>query len=316
MKDRKQACKCTKLEGVIVAAVTPRRPQEHCIDIGASLELIDFLCSTGVSGIALFGSTGEFVDFGLDDRRQMVHLAARRSRVPLLVNVSHSTLDGAIELARDSVQAGVAGLLLMPPYYFRHSREEIRSFYRAFAAEIGDSTRTYLYNIPIFTNEIAIATATELLTEGLYAGIKDSSGNMDYFRSLQEAYARKPFTLFAGLERLYVQQRRMGAHGTISGVSSAVPELIVALDQAVVAGDEQRIAKLEPRLAELSKWFDRFSWPVGVKEALSQRKLKGGARSMPLGAEGDRQLAEFGAWFREWLPGMLRDCRNEPNAGR
>ncbi len=308
MKEPRQSSQVSGLQGLIVAAITPRRAQEYSIDLGATLELIDFLGESGATGIALLGSTGEFVHFALDDRRHMANFAAKRSRVPLLVNVSHSTLDGAVELAREAASAGVAGVLLMPPYYYRHSQEEIRSFYLAFADAIGDATSTYLYNIPAFTNDIAISTAIELLAGGLFRGIKDSSGSSDYFNALLEAARRAPFTLLAGHERLYVQQRQAGAHGAISGVASAVPELMVALDHALVAGDQDRIQRFECRLVELLNRVEVFAWPVGVKEALKQRKLKSGALATPLSADNERKLAEFAEWFRGWLPEVLREC--------
>ncbi|HYL78841.1 MAG TPA: dihydrodipicolinate synthase family protein [Bryobacteraceae bacterium] len=298
----------TRLEGIFVAAVTPRRAQEHCIDLGATLELIDFLGASGVAGIALLGSTGEFVHFAIDDRRHMVNLAAKRSRVPLLVNVSYSTLDGAIELARDAAAAGVAGVMLMPPYYFRQSHQSIRGFYRTFAAEVGEATPIYLYNIPACTTEIDSALAAELLSTGLFAGIKDSSGSLDYFRALQQQAAKTPFTLFAGHERIYRQCKEMGAQGIVSGVASALPELMVALDRALAAGAEEKAAHLETLLAEFLERVEIFPWPAGVKHAARQRKLKTGALAAPLGPEGERKLAEFGEWFEDWLPGVLREC--------
>src|ERR1700688_2560660 len=52
--------------GIIAAAVSPRRSGEQSIDLSASLELLDFLFDGGVNGIALLGSTGEFVHFVLE----------------------------------------------------------------------------------------------------------------------------------------------------------------------------------------------------------------------------------------------------------
>jgi dihydrodipicolinate synthase/N-acetylneuraminate lyase len=309
MKGPVQPSQPAALQGLIVAAITPRRAQDYAIDLGATLELIDFLGESRAAGIALLGSTGEFVHFALDDRRHMVNFAAKRSRVPLLVNVSHSTLDGAVEMAREAAGAGVAGVLLMPPYYFRYGQEEIRSFYLAFADAIGDATSIYLYNIPVFTNEIASSTAIELLAGGLFRGIKDSGGSLDYFNALREQAARTPFTLLAGQERLYVEERRMGAHGVISGVASALPELMVALDHALVAGEPERIQRFEARLVEFLNRVEVFPWPAGVKEALKQRKLKSGALATPLSAANERKLAEFAEWFRGWLPDVLRECR-------
>ncbi len=297
---------------MIVAAITPRREGEYSIDLGATLELIDFLGERGVAGIALLGSTGEFVHFALDDRRHMVNFAAKRSRVPLLVNVSHSTLDGSVELAREAAGAGVAGVLLMPPYYFRYSQAEVKRFYLAYAEAINNATSTYLYNIPAFTNEISSSTAAGLLSDGTFCGIKDSSGSMEYFSALAEQAARTPFTILAGQDRVYVQQRRGGAHGAVSGVASALPELMVALEHAIAAEEPERSLRLEGRLMEFLAWSDLFPWPAAAKEALKQRKLKSGALATPLSAEGERKLAEFGEWFQGWLPALLRECRPQP----
>jgi dihydrodipicolinate synthase/N-acetylneuraminate lyase len=308
MKDKAQTHQAAPLGGIIVAALTPRRAEEYSIDLGATLEMIDFLCQSGVQGITLLGSTGEFVHFALDDRRHMVNFAAKRSRLPLLVNVSHSTLDGAIELAREAASAGVAGILLMPPYYFRQDQDAIRSFYLAFAAAIGDALPIYLYNIPSCTNEIASSTAADLLASGLFAGIKDSSGDLDYFRALSEQAARVPFTLLCGQERMYVEAKRLGAHGAIFGTAAAVPELLVALDTAICTGAQERIERFAARLNEFVDWIEIFPMTVGIKEAVKQRKLKSGALAVPLGERGERKLSEFGEWFRGWLPEVLREC--------
>jgi 4-hydroxy-tetrahydrodipicolinate synthase len=296
---------------VLVAAITPRRAQEHSIDLGATLELIDFLGESGVTGIALLGSTGEFVHFALDDRRHMVNFAAKRSRVPLLVNVSHSTLDGAVELAREAACAGVAGVLLMPPHYFRHSQEEILTFYLAYADAIDGSIPTYLYNIPAFTSEIASSTAARLFSDGRFAGIKDSSGSLEYFPALLAQCPATPFTFLSGQERIYIQQRRSGAAGTVSGVASALPELMLAFDRAIVAGETERVQQLEARLYEFLAWADHFPWPTAAKEALKQRKLKSGELAMPLSAEAEKKLQEFAGWFRDWLPTVLRECKGK-----
>jgi 4-hydroxy-tetrahydrodipicolinate synthase len=293
---------------VFAAAISPRRTHEYSIDLGATLELIDFLGERGVAGIALLGSTGEFVHFALDDRRHMVKFAAKRSRVPLLVNVSHSTLDGAVELAREAARAGVAGLLLMPPYYFHHSQEVIRAFYLGYADAIGNAIPTYLYNIPAFSDEIALSTALELLSGGLFAGIKDSGGSMEYFSPLLEQTTRTPFTILTGQERVYISQRGAGARGAVSGVACALPELMLALDRAILAGDRERCQRLEARLMEFLDWSDLFPWPATAKEALKQRKLKSGALATPLSAEGHRKLEEFAEWFRGWLPAVLQEC--------
>jgi len=172
----------TPIAGIYVAAVTPQRKGGEA-DVAAMLELVDFLAAAGVNGIALLGSTGEFLHLTFEDRVRLVQLAVKRSRVPVLVGVGHSTLEGAIELGRDAVSAGAAGLLLMPPYFFRYSQEDIHEFYVQFAVGVGSTARIFLYNIPFFTNEIAIETASYFL---LAAGVPP--GN-DW---LYDQFRRKP----------------------------------------------------------------------------------------------------------------------------
>ena len=148
----------------------------------------------------------------------------------------------------------------------------------------------------------------DLLASGLFAGIKDSSGNLDYLRVLSDQAAQTPFTLFCGYERIYGEARRLGANGAIFGTASAVPELLVALDGAVCAGDSTRIHRLSARLNEFVDRIEMFPMTVGIKTALKQRKLKMGALALPLGERGERKLAEFSEWFRGWLPEILREC--------
>jgi len=283
-----------RFEGILVDAITPRRAEEHSIDLGATLELIDYLAESGVQGIALLASLGEFVHFALDDRRHMVKFAAKRSRVPLLVNITHSTLDGTIELAREAAGAGVAGLMLMPPYGFRYRQEAIRAFFLASAAAIGDAAPIYIHDVPEFTNELEPSTAAGLLATGLFAG-GIASG--------------PPFTLLAGREDFYPQARGAGAQGVVSAVACAVPELMVALERALKVDHPPRVERLQVILGEFLEWLAMFPAPAVIKEAVRQRNLKAGVFGVPLGPEQQHKMDEFREWFRAWLPGVRRECQ-------
>jgi dihydrodipicolinate synthase/N-acetylneuraminate lyase len=294
--------------GILVAAATPRRPEEYSIDLGATLELVDFLAESGIAGIVLLAPAGEFVHFALDDRRHMLNFAVKRSRVPLFANVSHSTLDGSIELAREAASAGAAGLFLMPPYYFRYSQETIYRFYLSFAAVLGDAAPIYISNDPSFTTAIAASTALKLLATGRFAGIAESSHDLEDLRVFAGTARRTPVLLFAGDERIYVRATNLGAHGIVSGIASAVPELMLALDRSLQSGAIERIAQLEARVNEFLDWTEQLPFPAGIKEAAKQRKLKMGALAAPLGDEEVRRLDQFREWFRGWLPHVLREC--------
>src|SRR5271156_4719661 len=111
--------------GVYAALATPRRRESIEADTAALLDYLDVIVRAGVNGLVLFGSTGEFVHFDTTERMRVCSLAIKRSRAPVLVNVSHSTLDGALLLAESACGSGASGLMLMPPYFYRYNDHQI-----------------------------------------------------------------------------------------------------------------------------------------------------------------------------------------------
>ena len=277
-------------------AATPRRAQEYSIDLGATLELIDFLGGSGVSAILLLGSAGEFVHFAIDDRLHMVNFAVKRSRLPVFVNVSHSTLDGAVELAREGLTAGVAGFTLMPPHYYRYTEDTIYSFFLAFARELGDA-------VPIYLSGVQTSTAAQLLKTDLFAGVISSA--LEEIRGLAGESAH----VLAGWEPVYRDARALGATGVVSGIACAVPELMVAFERALTTGQPDLAARLEARIQEFLDGADQLPFPIGIKEAGRRRKLKMGAFAVPPGEQEGRKLEEFREWLDGWLPRVLSECR-------
>ena len=283
------------LQGVYAAAVTPRRLGMQDINLGVMWDLIDFLCDRKVQGLALLGSTGEFIHFSNSERMRMMGLAPKRSRVPVLINVSHSNLDGSIELAQAAAASGAVGVLLMPPVFFRYTDEDVRMFYRRFAREAGIDIPVLLYNIPRFGNPVSPEVAVELLNDGIVHGVKDASGDRVYLDRLGALRSEKPFSLMGGADELLGQQR---GDGVISGVACAVPELVLALHRGAECAPD--------RVRELIEHLQPMPFPVGIREATAQRGLKVGPHAAPVE---ERVVAEFRDWFKGWLPAVLAECK-------
>jgi len=299
-----------EIRGVNTPVVTPHssgcRP-----DLGALEQLVDFVVAGGVRGICIGGTSGEFIHYSLEERKEMVAAAVRRTRAPVIAGISHSTLDGALELAGAAAESGARALLLMPPYFFRYAQEEIREFFLRFADRAPQSLPILLYNIPAFTNEISADTTRELLSSGRFAGIKDSSGSFDAFIRLKALRARYPFTLLVGDDKIFAEARAQGADGVVSGVAGVIPELLVGIDRAIVAGAGSQAQGLDRRLREFIAWLERFPVPSGIKLALGERGLPVGPESVPFSPARRRLADQFKAWFREWLPAVLQEAAEE-----
>jgi 4-hydroxy-tetrahydrodipicolinate synthase len=294
--------------GVYAAAVTPRREGPEA-DLAAAFELIDALGASGVNGLSLMGSTGEFVHFTFEERTRLVSLAIKRSRVPVIVGAGHSTLDGALALARAATDAGAEGILLPPPYFFPYGQGEIAEFYLRFADEFHEGAPILLDNIPAFATPIASETAIGLLRTGRFAGIQDSSGDWDRFERLNAARRDRPFTLLCD-DRIFRRARQAGADGAVSGCACAVPEVLLALDCAVLSARDELAERVDAHLHEFTGWIERFPPPIVLREATALRGRTVGPHAIPLGAAAQARLEEFREWFRAWWPAVLEECRN------
>jgi dihydrodipicolinate synthase/N-acetylneuraminate lyase len=282
-------------QGILVAALTPRRRDTCAIHFDAALELISFLESAGVDGFTLLGSTGEFPNFSIEDRAKLARVVTANTRLPVLVNVSHSTLDGAAGLGRDAADAGAAGVLVTPPYYYKYSQDSIRAFCLELASRV--PAPVYLYNIPQFTNPLELTTSLDLLSTGAFAGIKDSLARWDDFESLQSLADARGFAVYTGGEAIYSRACKRGAAGIISGVANAMPELMVAIDRAARAGRDT--SELDAQLLEFLRRLEGFPMPAPIREAAASRGLEVGPHALPFGTGERKRMDEFRAWFEQ-----------------
>lgn len=283
-----RAARELKLSGMYASAITPHLPNALEPDYSAALDLLDFLAAGGVDGICLLDSAGEFLNFSFEERHRLVYLGSKRSRVPLLVGVSHSTLAGAVQLADEAVAAGADGLLLMPPYFYRYSQGGVEEFYREFAREAPDAVPMLLHHAPRLTSPLEPATIRRLTETGRFAGVVDSSGDQRCMLELLALKQEMGVAVFCGSDRLAAWAVNEGADGVISDCACALPGAAV--------GDSMR--------EDFLLWMERLPPNVAVRRALELRGQKAGAPLTPVSPDESQLLAEFESWFQMDKTGM------------
>ena len=293
--------------GIYAALLTPRKARSTDGDAAALLDYLDRAVEAGIHGIVLFGSTGEFVHFDPAERIRVASLGIRRSRVPALVNVSHSTLTGTINMAESALKIGAAGVMVMPPYFYRYGDDDIFAFYQQVSSILDNQLPIYLYNLPAFTNPLSFPLIQRLLGLPGVAGIKDSSGDPKLLADLLALRKTQDFQMLAGQERLLVEARQGGADGAVSGLSAAVPELIVALDRAVLDKDSERLALLRNRLDEYLRFVDALPPVLAIRETAAFRGWIHNEPTIPLSPASQAKVNELRAWLTDWIPGTLAD---------
>ena len=296
--------------GAMAAVIAPRRENGHTIDISLALDILDFVNDRGVNGAAVLGATGEFIHYDVEERMRLAQMSVRRSRTPVIVNVSHSTVEGAVLLARNATEVGATALLLMPPHFFRHSQEGIIAYYQEFARQTAGLAPALLYNLPFFTTGMEAATACAILETGRFAGIKDSSGDTGIFDALHALRQRIPFRLLLGNDRLLASHRTL-ADGVISGCACGVPELIVGIDRAATRGDKDVLARRAALLDAFIQKIDPFPTPFGIQLTLAARGFPKAAPPLPIGPSAQRLADEFAEWFRGFEIAMRDECSGD-----
>jgi dihydrodipicolinate synthase/N-acetylneuraminate lyase len=295
------------IKGVYASLSTPRAGTSSRVDGEALQYCIKSVAATGVDGLLIFGTTGEFIHYDMAERMRALSLTLEHSSVPVAVNISHSSLAGAIELAQHAIQSNASAVLLMPPHFFHYSDDHIFAYYAGVAKAINGALPVYIYNIPFFTSRLSKNLMKRLLSTGAYAGIKESSGRKGFFRALRKLQAQVPFQNLAGNERIYAYARSNGGDGIISGVAAGVPELIVALDRAILARNSTKVRILNGHLQTLLKTLGRFPAPVASVQAAIARGWRKDAGALPFDNQTKAALDDYRRWFDQWLPQVLAD---------
>ena len=142
------------------------------------------------------------------------------------------------------------------PYYFPISQSELRHYVERLLRDL--PLPLYLYNMPETTKvQFTPETVRSLMQQDQIIGMKDSSGDLEYFRRLIAIAARErpDWRIFTGSEHLLAESVRMGGHGGVNGGAMIDPALLVELYSAAKNGNASHLAQLKERLKELGKVY-------------------------------------------------------------
>jgi 4-hydroxy-tetrahydrodipicolinate synthase len=146
----------------------------------------------------------------------------------LMPGTGHCALSDSIEMTRAAVELGCAGVLMLPPFYYKGVSDE--GLYRNFAEvieRVGDERlQLYLYHIPPVSQvPIALGLIEKLLSKypGIVAGAKDSSGDWSNTKAMLDAFAKDGFDVFAGSEAFLLDNMRHGGKGCITATGNINP---------------------------------------------------------------------------------------------
>jgi len=276
------------IHGIIPPLLTPLLDWKT-LDISGLERLVERLLTGGVHGLFLLGTCGEGPSLDGTMRREIIDRVSRYvgGRVPILAAVSDTSLVESLRLAEYAAEKGCKGLVLSPPYYHPITQDDLKRYLFRLAEHV--PLPTFLYNMPSHTKTwIKPETLTAVFEHPNFVGLKDSSGDLDYFFKAAQLMKKRPeLTLLIGPEHLLVPALKLGAHGGICGGAHLLPRLFVAIYTAVSHGNWTLAETLERRLMDLGTLYNGFydaSFLGNMKCALSILGICDGEFAEPLHA--------------------------------
>jgi 4-hydroxy-tetrahydrodipicolinate synthase len=223
---------------VITAAPTPFGPDQS-LDLAGVRTLLARVAASGVDGVLVAGTNGEFV--ALSDAERLAVIEAALEVWPgtdgVFAHVGAATTYQAVTLTRAAVGLGARRLAALTPYYHPASRRVVLDHFRAVADAAGGAA-VYAYLFSSLTNtRVDVPLLADLATIPGLAGVKVSGQPVDEVAAYRAAVPPE-FAVYSGADIDLARVHRVGGTGVVSGVSAAFPAPFLALAAAVMAGDE------------------------------------------------------------------------------
>lgn len=294
------------LKGIIPPMVTPLL-EDGTLDLPGLEKLVEYILAGGVHGLFLLGTTGEGTSLSHKLRKQLVSetCALVKKRVPILVCITDTCSEEALELAHHSAKAGADALVVAPPYYLPISQIELQGYLEVLLPAL--PLPFLMYNMPSCT-KMDLSMETISVAKQLGAiGIKDSSGAMEYMHQLIEHFGNDPeFSIITGSEILLHETILNGGHGAVAGGANFFPRLFVDLYEASVDGDLAKIALLRETILQIDDTIYSVGENIskyikGIKSALAVLGVCNDFTSPPVKRFNEAERAKIQTYMNGFL---------------
>ena len=278
-----------RIRGVLAPVVTPFKN-----DLSPDRERLIAHCKWLLArdcGLAVFGTNSEANSLSFDERAMLLDelVAAGIDPARMIPGTGCCSITETVNLTTQAVKHGCAGVLMLPPFYYKKvSDEGLYAYFSEVVQRVGDARlRIYLYHIP----PVAVVGITPKLVERLLqaypsaiAGMKDSSGDWNNTKTFLEAFAgtscptASDFDVFVGSESFLLANLRHGGVGTISATANVNPAAIHSVFAEATTRQEAgsvsgpRLEALQAKLNVVREVFSSTTFPsmiAALKQAIA-----------------------------------------------
>ena len=212
--------------GSYTVTVTPFTPGGHEIDFEAWQGFLDWQIACGVPGIIILGTTGEFLTISDAERTAFVKATVDyvAGRMVVMVGSMNAYTPNAVRYSKQAQDLGADGLMIIPPYYYTPTEDEIFNYYRAICEAV--DLPIMLYNNPFTSNVDMPARLVGRLTKSFeqICYIKEASQRIERIHAIiMESDGL--MNVWAG--QWVLESYKMGAKGYVNPYGNYIPRATV-----------------------------------------------------------------------------------------
>jgi len=263
-----------RIKGILSPVLTPFK-SDYSADAERLIAHCRWLLANDVS-LAVFGTNSEANSLAEHERANLLERLVGAGIDPgrLMPGTGCCSVTETARLSSHAVKLGCAGVLMLPPFYYKGVSDE--GLYRSYAETIervGDQRlRIYLYHIPPVAQVGISLDLIERLLKAYpetVAGMKDSSGDWNNTKAVLDRFSAAGFDVFVGSETFLLANMRNGGKGAISATANVNPSKIAALYREWTSSDAD---EKQGRLDTVRKVFGKYPMIAGMKRAVAHWK--------------------------------------------
>ena len=240
-----------RFRGSFSVNITPFTEDGSAIDLPAWHRFLDWQLVNGVPGIIILGTTGEFLTLTPEERTMFVEDTVRHiaGRIPVLVGTMNAYTPVAVRQSVEAEALGADGFMIIPPYYYTPTEDEIFAYYQAICE--ATSLPVMLYNNPYTSNVDMSARFVGRLTRAFeqVRYIKEASQDMARVYDIIEE-TKGVMNVFAG-QRI-VESYLYGAVGYVNPYGNYIPRASTRICDLCAAGRWDEAKRIERLIGKLN----------------------------------------------------------------
>lgn len=275
---------------LMTAMVTPYN-EDLSVNYAKAAELAEYLCKNGSEGLVVCGTTGESPVLNDEEKLKLYQTVQDQvgDRVPVWAGTGCNDTAAVVELSQAAVKTGVAGVMVVTPYYNKPTQEGLYQHFRKIAESV--PVPVMLYNVPGRTSSNLLPETIARLAEvENITAVKEASGSMDQVSQLLTMIPER-ITVYSGDDSLTLPLMALGAHGVVSIASHVIGKPIAEMIAAFAAGEVNRASQLHRELFAMFKGLFIITNPIPVKTALNMLGHDMGGFRLPLTPPGENEQA-------------------------